>query len=103
MANMPVKLWEWTAITNSINLWKLYETVKWVKETVTSNGQWTCQGERIFTQDNIVWRPDAIVLELIALIKKGELFNSHSQVFLEGVKYIIVAVRRSRPLSLQRT
>ncbi len=47
--------------------------------------------------------PDAIVLELIALIKEGELFNLHSQVFLEGVKYIIVAVRRSRPLSLQRT
>ncbi len=61
------------------------------------------KGERIFTQDNIVWRPNASVLELSALIKKGELLNSHSQVFLEGVKYIIVAVRRSRLLSLQRT
>lgn len=60
-------------------------------------------GARVSTQDYTVWQPDAIVLELIALIKEGELFNSHSQVFLEGVKYITVVVRQSRPISLRRT
>jgi len=82
---------------NSIKLLKSYKTVKLAKRKRTilkANGA-------VSTQDYTVWQADTIVLELIALIKEGEVFNS--QVFLEGVKYITVVVRQSRPISLQLT